>query len=169
MKDKSINTTRLHIQAVTLHDARFILELVNTPGWLKFIGDRNVKTIEDAQNYILKLTAGPGTNYFLVKLTDQQLPIGVITFMKRDYLEHHDIGYAFHPDHEGKGYAFEAAKAVLDAIRTDPVHPKILATVLRNNIRSIQLLEKLGLSYDKDLMIDNKDLLLYVINTVTSQ
>ncbi|AMP97664.1 acetyltransferase [Pedobacter cryoconitis] len=169
MKEKGINTTRLHIQAVTLHDAGFILELVNTPGWLKFIGDRNVKTIEDAKNYILKLTTGPGTNYFLVKLTEQQLPIGVVTFMKRDYLEHHDIGYAFHPDHEGKGYAFEAAKAVLDELKKDPVHPKILATVLRNNVKSIQLLEKLGLSYDKDLMIDNKDLLLYVINTATNQ
>ena len=159
--NNTINTERLLIKTVTLDDAPFILELLNTPGWLKFIGDRNVKTIEDANNYILKLTATPGTNYFLVKLRDQQIPAGVITLMKRDYLDHHDIGFAFHPDHAGKGYAFEAAKVVLDALKKNPAHTHIQATVLKTNIKSIQLIEKLGLTYEKDLERDGEDLFLY--------
>lgn len=161
----SLNTERLLINTVTLDDAPFILELLNTPGWLKFIGDRNVKTIEDANDYILKLTAVPGTNYFLVKLRDQQIPLGVITVMKRDYLDHHDIGFAFHPGHAGKGYAFEAAKSVLDQLKTDSSHTHIQATVLKVNTKSIQLLEKLGLTYEKDLERDGKDLFLYSLAT----
>ncbi|MGY0037176.1 GNAT family N-acetyltransferase [Pedobacter sp. NJ-S-72] len=161
----SLNTERLLINTVTLDDAPFILELLNTPGWLKFIGDRNVKTIEDAKNYILKLTGGPGTNYFLVKLLDQQVPAGVITLMKRDYLDHHDIGFAFHPDHAGKGYAFEAAKEVLDQLKTDPSHTYIQAIVLKTNTKSVQLIEKLGLTYEKDLKRDDEDLFLYSLAT----
>jgi RimJ/RimL family protein N-acetyltransferase len=161
----NITTDRLVINTVTLDDASFILELLNTPGWLKFIGDRNVKTIEDANNYILKLTQGAGTNYFLVKLRDQQIPIGVITFMKRDYLDHHDIGFAFHHDHAGKGYAFEAAKCVLDLLKTDPSHTHIQATVLKENAKSIQLIQKLGLTYEKDMEIDGENLFLYTLAT----
>ncbi|KIO78498.1 hypothetical protein TH53_03405 [Pedobacter lusitanus] len=160
-----MNTPRLLLSTVTVNDADFILELLNTPGWLKFIGDRNVKTIEDASNYILKITGGPGTNYFLVKLRDQQIPVGVITFMKRDYLDHHDIGFAFHPDHAGKGYAYEAAKGVLDQLKKDPSHTYIKATVLKDNKRSIQLLERLGLTYEKELEVNERELLLYTIAT----
>ncbi|QNK64881.1 GNAT family N-acetyltransferase [Pedobacter sp. PAMC26386] len=158
-----MTTNRLLLEAVTVKDAPFIFELVNTPGWLKFIGDRNVKTIEDATNYILKIKEGPGTNYFLVKIREQQIPVGVITLMKRDYLDHHDIGFAFHPDYAGLGYAFEAAKIVLDQLKKDPAHTHIQATVLRDNIKSKQLLEKLGLTYERDLEATEKDLLLYTI------
>ena len=100
-------TERLQLQKLTLHDVNFIFELVNTGAWIKFIGDRQVKTTADAIAYIEKITANPDVNYWVVKLKDSIVPLGVITFIKRNYLEQHDIGFAFLPQHAKKGHALK--------------------------------------------------------------
>lgn len=112
-----LETERLSLRQLNYGDAPFILELLNSPGWLKFIGDRNVQTEEDAIHY---LQHGPMKSYemfgfglSLVELKTDETPIGMCGLLKRDYLEHPDIGYAFLAEFMGYGYAFEIASATL--------------------------------------------------------
>jgi ribosomal-protein-alanine N-acetyltransferase len=161
--EQILSTERLTLAALSLNDAGFIFSLVNSPGWLEFIGERNVKSQEDAQGYIQKIIANPDVNYWVVKLKDSETPAGIITLIKRPYLLHHDIGFAFLPEYTQSGYAFEAAAAALKYLREDPAHECILATTIRENIRSVQLLEKLGLHFDKGIQVEGRDLLLFSI------
>lgn len=171
-----ISTDRLFIAAMTLDDAEFILKLLNTEGWKKFIGDRNVNNKQEAEVYIRKIIGNPDFSYSAVRLKDGNVPIGMVSMIKRDYLDHHDIGFAFLPDYNGKGYAFEAASAVLNHPSTLAVHTKILATTLKHNSSSIQLLERLGLVLDKEIKVEGKELFLYnvgvdelLLNRLTSR
>ena len=158
-----METQRLVLTKVNKNDAGFIFELLNSPGWINFIGNRNIETIDDALAYIQKITNNPATDYWTVKLKDQQTPIGVVTFIKREYLECHDIGYAFLPQFGKQGYAYEASKKLLDEMSSD--HKKIMATVLKNNTSSIQLLGKLGMQFEKEIVVDDESLMLYSIST----
>lgn len=144
-----LETKRLTLRQFTYEDAGFIVELVNTPGWLEFIGDRNIHSEEDAINYLqngpIKSYRENGFGSSMVELKDGT-PIGMCGILKRDSLENPDIGFAFLPTHMGKGYAFEMAKATLDHA-TNQLKLKIICAITNpNNIRSIQLLEKIGLT-----------------------
>jgi RimJ/RimL family protein N-acetyltransferase len=162
---QNYTTQRLTLQKLTGDDADFIHVLVNTEGWIKFIGDRNVKSAEDAKAYIQKILANQNINYWVVKLQSSNTSIGIITFIKRDYLDHPDIGFAFLPEYAKKGYAFEAATVVLEDGLNNSTHPYILATTLKENEKSIHLLEKLGLQYLKEIENEKDRLLVYSINT----
>jgi RimJ/RimL family protein N-acetyltransferase len=157
------NTNRLSLNEILLNDAEFISELVNTPEWIKFIGDRNIRSIADANEYIQKIISNPNTNFWVVRIQDQQIPIGIITFIKRDYLEHYDIGFAFLAKHTKKGYAHEASIAILNDAIKNANHKQILATTVKENTNSIQLLEKLGLRFYKEIQNENQLLLVYSI------
>jgi RimJ/RimL family protein N-acetyltransferase len=135
---------------------------VNTEEWIKFIGERNIKTADAAKAYIQKLINNPNINYWVVKLQDET-PVGVITFIKRDYLEHHDIGFAFLPGHAKKGYAYEAASTVLNDVMKNAACSTVLATTVPANEKSIALLEKLGLSFSKEIDHEKEKLLVYSI------
>ena len=146
-------TERLLIRELTIDDAPFILELVNEPAWLAFIGDKGVRSIGDAVNYILN---GPVKSYhtngfglWMVQLAQENKSIGMCGLIKRDTLEHADIGFAFLAVHNGKGYAYEAATAVLEYAKNKVGLQHILAITNRDNIRSIRLLEKLGLKFER--------------------
>jgi len=156
-----IFTGRLSLNVVTENDHEFMMELVNTNGWLQFIGDRNVHSKEDAIGYIKKVNATENLTYWVVRLKDDQTPVGVVSFIKRKYLDHFDIGFAFLPDHNGKGYAYEAASEVLAIASKMPQHATIVATTIPGNINSIKLLNKLGLHFDKEIEIDNEKLNLF--------
>src|SRR5947199_5066293 len=106
----NLTTERLSLNALAIEDTDFIQELVNTQGWLQFIGDRNVHSKEDAINYINKINSSPNIQYRVVRLTELQTPIGIISFIKRDYLEHFDIGFAFLPQYNGKGMPMKLLK-----------------------------------------------------------
>jgi RimJ/RimL family protein N-acetyltransferase len=162
---KNYKTERLLLRELTLADAAFIFELVNTAGWIKFIGDRNVQTNEDAEQYIQKILNNPDVEYRVVTLQEEQTAIGVISFIKRTYLDHHDIGFAFLPAYAGRGYALEAANAVLNDMLTLREHTTILATTLIDNRSSIQLLKKLGFTFSKEIMNEEDILQLYAINS----
>jgi [ribosomal protein S5]-alanine N-acetyltransferase len=161
-------TERLLLNDLSLNDAPFIYELVNTPNWIRFIGERNVKNHEDARQYIQKILNNPTANYTVVRLKDAGTPIGAITLLQRDYLGYPDIGFAFLPDYGKKGYAYEASNAVLKAIKEDIKPEYVLATTLKDNVNSIQLLEKLGLSFDKEILVDTTQLMVYSVSRLVS-
>src|SRR5215217_4875843 len=106
-----LKTERLLIKPLTLTDDNFILELLNTEGWIRFIGNRNINTPLEARDYIQKILENENIKYWVVKLKDNQYAIGIVTYIKRDYLEHHDIGFAFLPNFAKNGYAYEATNA----------------------------------------------------------
>ena len=158
---KYITTERLSLTILKVEDHVFLHELVNTKGWLQFIGDRNIHSEEDAISYINKINSMQDTWYWVVRLTDTHVSIGIVTFIKRTYLEHFDIGFAFLPGYNGKGYAYEAVKAILSIISSKPEHSIVLATVLPDNVNSIKLLTKLGLHFNNEIEIDGEELHIY--------
>ncbi|WP_406827117.1 GNAT family N-acetyltransferase [Pedobacter sp. KACC 23697] len=164
MIKKEILTDRLILSELETNDHAFILELVNSAGWLEFIGDRNVRTADDALAYIVKVTSNPFIKYWKVKLKGNDLPLGIITLIKRDELEHFDIGFAFLPQYAGAGYAFEAANAVLDSLPETILADKVLAITKEDNLRSLKLLKKLKFKYERPVDKGEKILLQYALS-----
>jgi len=161
-------TTRLLLSKITLKDADFFLELVNSPQWLKYIGDRKVKTIENAKTYLkngtLKSYADFGFGFYKLQLKEEgKKPIGVCGLIKREQLEDVEIGFALLPEYEGKGFGYEASVAVLKLAVEKFKIKKITAITLPSNTSSINLLEKLGLSFEKRVkpFEDGEELLLF--------
>jgi [ribosomal protein S5]-alanine N-acetyltransferase len=160
-------TERLLIKPLTIADAPFILVLTNSPGWLEFIGDRGIRNLTDAENYITK---GPMASYakfghglYLVVLKETGSSIGICGLLQRDTLPDKDIGFSFLPEYTGKGYALEAAAAVLLQAKASLGITRILAITLPANTRSIQLLTKLGLVFEKMVQFpgDKEELMLF--------
>jgi [ribosomal protein S5]-alanine N-acetyltransferase len=148
---KTYTTTRLKLDRLHLNDAAFIFELLNTEGWIKFIGDRNIRSIEDSEKFIEKTVKNPDIVYWVVKTIDEKYSMGIISFVKRENLEFRDIGFAFLPVFSKRGYAFEAAEIVLKDLLQDPDNKIILATMKAENIDSIKLIEKLGFRFDSEI------------------
>ena len=156
-----LETERLLLENLSINDHKFILELLNTEGWLKFIGDRNVHSEADAIAYVQRIMGNPNLNYWVVRLKNDQTALGIITFIQRDYLEHPDIGFAFLPKYSGKGYAFEATIEVLKSVFQTENLLHILATTIPENVDSIRLLEKLGLRFEREIEVDGLKLSIY--------
>lgn len=150
--DILLETERLILRQLTLTDTPFIIELLNTEGWIKYIGDRNVKTADQAREYLIngpiKSYADNGFALGLVLLKANSSPIGMCGLLKRTYLLYPDIGYAFLPQYTGNGYAIEIATAILNHAFTQLKKEKILAITLPENTASVKLLEKLGMKYE---------------------
>jgi RimJ/RimL family protein N-acetyltransferase len=155
------STTRLVLNELSTQDAVFIMELVNTPEWIEFIGDRHITNVDDATDYIQKIIDNPHVQYWVVRLRDLLTPIGIITLIKRDYLTHPDIGFAFLPQYTQQGYAYEASAALLHDITTTGTLTQVLAITVKENTHSIRLLEKLGLHLQQKIEKDNEVLLVY--------
>ncbi|HMT30547.1 MAG TPA: GNAT family N-acetyltransferase [Bacteroidia bacterium] len=158
----SLSTPRLTINPISINDYAFIQSLLNTPGWIQFIGDRKIHSEEAAKNYLQKILDNPNVHYWIVRLKDGGVPIGIVTFMIRNYLEDYDFGFAFLPEYGKQGFAFEAASEVLKELKKNPEYKQILAITLPENISSINLLERLGFMYDKNILIDNEELKLFI-------
>ncbi|MFC4722651.1 GNAT family N-acetyltransferase [Geojedonia litorea] len=163
-----IETDRLVISKFTLHDAKFFLELVNSPNWIKYIGDRNTKTLKDSKERIknghLKSYKENGFGFYKLLLKNESnKPIGTCGLIKRESLDDVDLGFAMLPDYEGKGYGFEASVAILNLGKEKFNLNRITAITLPTNQNSIKLLEKLGLSYEKKVIPfeDGVELLLF--------
>jgi len=161
-------TDRLQLYPLTVQDAAFIFELVNTPEWIKFIGQRNVNSLEDANKYIQKILDSANISYKVIRLKEICTPVGIITLIKRDYLDAYDIGFAMLPQYAGKGYAYEAAKMVLDTELASGSHDKITAITVSTNERSIKLLEKLGLRFEKQIEDAGEELLVFSTGAKTN-
>ncbi|MEO1051444.1 MAG: GNAT family N-acetyltransferase [Bacteroidota bacterium] len=146
----NIETERLQIRPIDLADAVFILDLVNSEGWLKFIGDRNVTDKDDAVKYIQRILDNPNFFYSVFELKASKKPIGIVTFLHRENEKFPDIGFALLPEYEGNGYTYEAAKAYIVKIISLHQHERIIAITKPDNQKSINLLRKLGLKYQGD-------------------
>jgi [ribosomal protein S5]-alanine N-acetyltransferase len=163
-----IQTERLNLRWLNEGDAVFILDLLNQPSWLKFIGDRGVRNLDDARAYInngpLAMIKQHGFGLYLVELKSNQQAIGLCGLIKRETLDDVDIGFAFHPDCWGKGYAREAAKACLDYASKQLKLSRLVAITLPENNASIRVLKSIGMQYDKDICLGDSDevLQLYV-------
>ncbi len=158
-------TERLIADTLEMSDAAFIRELTNSPGWLQFIGDRNIHSNDDAEKYIYKIQSNPAVNYRVVRLKQGNIPIGLITLIKRDYLEHRDFGFAFLPQFNGQGYATEAASAILLDLAARM--PNLLAITLPENLTSIQLLKKLGFTFEKEVDDNGETLMQFAVTADT--
>jgi RimJ/RimL family protein N-acetyltransferase len=161
-----IETERLILKEFDTGDSEFILRLLNTPGWLKYVGTRNISTLEDAEAYITgKLMPGYkdlGFGFYLVQLKDSLEKIGMCGLTKRETLDDADIGFAFLPEFEGKGYAFEAASASVQFAKNTLGLNQLAAITVPINKPSIRLLEKLGMKYDKTVNLpDDNETLMY--------
>jgi RimJ/RimL family protein N-acetyltransferase len=158
---------------MSIADAGFILTLLNEPSWLRFIGDRGVRTIDDAKNYIIQgplaMYASLGFGLCTVELKDSVCPVGICGLIKRDYLDAADIGFAFLPAYWGNGYAYEAATAILNFAKADLGLKRILATTRPENIASQKLLEKLGLRFERLMRHPDgdRDLRVYAIDDLS--
>jgi ribosomal-protein-alanine N-acetyltransferase len=148
-----LSTDRLVLREMVDDDAPFILGLLNDPSFVRNIGDRGVRSLDDARAYI---GSGPAASYtrhgfglWLVELRHDGTSVGICGLLKRDVLEDVDIGFAYLPEFQAKGYGFEAARAVLDYAR-DRLHlPRVVAIVNADNEASARLLEKLGMSFER--------------------
>ena len=162
-----LRTERLALREFVTDDAEFILDLLNQPSFIQFIGDKGVRSVDDAKNYI---ATGPVESYhrhgfglYLVELKDSQTPIGMCGVLKRESLPDPDLGFAFLPEYWGKGYAFESASAVLDQARNVFKLTQVLAITTPNNDASIKLLERLGFQFERvvKLSTDSEDVKLF--------
>jgi RimJ/RimL family protein N-acetyltransferase len=161
MLQNNISTNRLLLNLLTKEDHEFILQLLNSQGWIEFIGDRNVHSKEEAVAYIDKILASKNLFYWVVRLQGENVPVGIISFIKRPYLDHFDIGFAFLPEHSGCGYAYEAAQKIISIMSGKLNYHPILATTLPCNTKSIKLLNKLGLQFEKELKLENDVIHIY--------
>lgn len=162
-------TERLILKPTGVEDAEFIFQLVNSPKWIQYIGDRNVNSIEEAATYIQnrmlpQLERLGFSNYTLIRKSDQA-KMGTCGIYSRDGMQDLDIGFAFLPQFEKQGFAYEAAsKLVMEAKQT--FHLKSLtAFTTKDNFSSQNLLEKLGMKNAGFIRIPNDDeeLVLYKI------
>jgi ribosomal-protein-alanine N-acetyltransferase len=166
--ETEINTERLNLKIITEDDSDFMISIVNSKGWLQFIGDRNVHSKKDSIRYIMKIKETQDFYYWIVRLKKTGIPVGIISFIKRSYLENFDIGFAFLPEYNGCGYAYEAAEKVLSLAGKKPEHSIVLATTIPENINSIKLLTKLGMHFEKEIDVENSKLQVYRISQVSA-
>jgi ribosomal-protein-alanine N-acetyltransferase len=158
-----IETERLLIRPITLEDKDFIFDLLNTNGWLEFIGDRNIKNTYDAEKYISGILSKNNTFYHVFETKENNMPIGIVTLLNRETQNYPDIGFAMLPKYAKKGYAYEASKNYLHQLANEKATNKILAITMPNNPNSIKLIEKLGLHYECTLTQHSEELHLYSI------
>ncbi len=148
-------TPRLVLRELVHDDAAFIMELVNDPAWLRFIGDRNVHSLEDARGYIDKIRDGSyavhGFGLWAVTALATGEALGMCGLIKRDTLEHVDLGFAFLERHRGRGYAREAATAVVELARARFGLAKLVAITSLDNTASQHVLESLGFRFENQI------------------
>jgi RimJ/RimL family protein N-acetyltransferase len=167
MTTQILQTARLGLRQLEGADAPFILELLNDPSWLRFIGDKGVRSLSDAEHYIeegpRKMYARFGFGLYLVESNQTSEPMGLCGLLKRETLDAIDLGFAFLPRFWGKGYAHEAAEAVLSDARTGLGIDRIVAITSPDNQASGRLLQKLGFALERTMRLteDSQELLLY--------
>lgn len=126
---------------------------MNDPEWLRFIGDRGLRTIADARGYILKgyveMYERLGFGLYLTELKESGVPIGICGLIKRDSLEDVDVGFAFLPKYRAQGYAYESASAVMAYGKNVLGLKRVVAITSSDNHGSVKLLEKLGFRFEK--------------------
>lgn len=172
---RSMQTERLFLRWITEDDADLMLAVWNDPDFIRHVGDRGIRTVEESRQVvrerILQHYAEHGYGPYRVACLDTDQAMGICGLFKRENLEYPDIGYGFLPEFRGHGYAVEAAQAVLDHARGPMKLPQLLAIVTPENIRSTRLLEKLGMQVEGKVRMpgEDEDILLYGIRLDVDQ
>lgn len=167
---KILETNRLTLHQVITGDAEFILTLLNDPSYIQNIGDRGVRTLDNARDFIQRKMVASymehGFGLYVVRLKDEKTPIGICGLIKRDMLDDVDIGYAFLPRYWSKGYAIESALAVKEFAVNKIGLTRLVGITDPENLGSIRVLVKLGMKFEKmiKLSTDDIDLGLYSID-----
>lgn len=170
MKKKVFETERLFLRQFTPADADFIVQLVNTDGWLRFIGDRNIKSTEQAIEYLkngpIKSYQVNGFGLYMAVLETGGTPIGMCGLIKREYLEFIDLGFALLPEYTSRGYATGMAKETIRFAFEKQNQKKVLAIVLQANEASISVQQKIGCEYEKSFTSTetNQELFIYQVH-----
>jgi RimJ/RimL family protein N-acetyltransferase len=150
---KVLETERLVLRRLTIGDAAFILRLVNEPLWLRHIGDRGIRTLDDARRYILEgpteMYARAGHGLYQVELKTSGEPVGICGLLRRESLEDADLGFALLAEFHGRGYAFESASAVMGREARALGLSRVVALTSPDNHVSAALLEKLGYRFER--------------------
>lgn len=161
LPENILETERLILREFDFGDAPSILTLVNTSSWLEFIGDKNVQSIQDAENY---LETGPMASYrkngfglWAALTKDDQTFIGMCGLVNRDSLDDIDIGFALLPEYASMGYAYEMASATIHYAKNKLNLGKVVAITDVNNTSSIKLLNKIGLQFKKTVNLSIND------------
>ena len=163
-----LETERLILREIVEDDAEFVLDLLNQPSFIKYIGDRGVRNVEQAREFIesryRQSYRDNGYGLYAVELKPLKELIGMCGFVRRDSLPGPDIGFAFLPQHEGKGYGTESAAAIMDYGRDALGFTRVLAITSQDNDASGRLLEKIGLCFERliEMPPDNEVLKLFV-------
>jgi len=154
-----LETERLILSRLTCDDAEFILRLLNEPSFIRYIGDKNVRTLDEARNYVL---TGPIASYecngfglYKVELREKRTPIGISGLVKRDTLPDVDIGFAFLPEYWSQGYAYESAAAVMKYAHEVLGLERVLAITSPDNEASAKLLGKIGLKFERMIRLSD--------------
>ena len=154
-----LETERLILRELCASDAEFILQLVNEPAWLRYIGDKGIKTVQAAEDYIrngpVKMYARFGFGLWLVALKEGLVPIGICGLIKRDTPEDVHVGFAFLASYWKKGYAFESASATMAHGRKAFGFKRLVAIMSPDNEASHRLLEKLGFRFERMLRLSS--------------
>ena len=147
----NLESERLIIREIEISDAGFYFELFNDPDWIKFISNKNLKSIEETEAYLKKMKVDNaklgGLGFFTVILKETDTAIGVSTALQRDALDFVDIGYGFLPKFRGKGYATEATKLIIEYVRKKFQQEKVFAFTVPENTASQRLLKNLNFTY----------------------
>ena len=156
-----IETERLNLREVTERDAPFILEILNDPDFMRFVADRGVRTLEDARRYVAERFVGSyrreGFGFWLVEPKDSGTPAGICGLIRRDTLPGIDVGYAFLPPFRARGYASEAAGAVVRYARETLGLERLYAIVNPDNSASVRVLEKLGMRFERMVRLSDDE------------
>lgn len=156
---KILETERLILREIVESDDEFVLDLLNQPSFIKYIGDRNVTNLEQAREFIesryRKSYADNGFGLYAVELKETSEAIGFCGFVKREGLPDADLGFAFLPQFEKRGFAFESASAVMKYGRENLNLQRVLAITTQTNESSIKLLNKLGFKFDGLIKMPN--------------
>ncbi len=155
-----LDTERLSLRTISVDDAPFYLELVNSPGFLAHIGDRGIRTLAEARATIeggpVAMQAALGHSIYLVESRATGVPVGMSGLIKRDVLDDVDLGYAFLPEYEGQGFASEAAFAVVDLARRMGM-ARLVAITSPGNLASDRVLTKVGMRFEKVVYLSGRD------------
>ena len=157
---KALETKRLHLSPLSFEHCEFVLELLNEPSFIRFIGDKKVSTFEEARGYLaegpLRCVEEHGYGMFLVSSKFDGDSLGMCGLVKRAQFGIAEIGFAFLRRHWAQGYALESARAVLDHAQGQLGLSPLIAIADSDNLASIRLLKKLGFRFEKMVRLNGE-------------
>lgn len=164
IKRETFENELINLNFLSSEDATFLYELMNTKDWIEFIGERYISDVNAALSYINKVSESPEYNFWVIRDKNNNQKVGVVTLIKKFYLDHPDIGFAMLPQYYRKGFAYNSSKIILDHYFSTTMNKSILATSLKYNERSISLLKKLGFVYQEEIFQEDQPLNVYCLS-----